>query len=319
MKEFHILNLGAGVQSTALYLMSLRKEFGIPWFDYAIFADTGDEPQDVYRHVEWLQSLNGPKILIRNAKLRDPETTKEFDQKIAEGWSPSNETIRDQFLGRIGDDLINGGSGRSRGTKRFASIPAYTVSKTTQAVGLTRRQCTKEYKTEVIEKCVRQDIFGLKPKERIAGRYFSHTYLGLSAEETRRVKNNMAIFERMKKWQKVHFPLWSMGWHRAMIKDWLKDKVPHETPRSACTFCPFHDNAEWQRIKASPVDWERACHIDDMLRQGAHAAQNMVGTLYVHRSCVPLRDAVLTTDESETHELAFSGVAATDCTGFCGH
>lgn len=59
------------------------------------------------------------------------------------------------------------------------------------------------------------------------------------------------------------------GWHRGMIKDWLRDKIPHETPRSACTFCPFHDNAEWQRIKAVPADWDRACQIDDSLRNVA--------------------------------------------------
>lgn len=38
MKEFHILNLGAGVQSTTLYLQSMRGE--CPRFDIAIFADT---------------------------------------------------------------------------------------------------------------------------------------------------------------------------------------------------------------------------------------------------------------------------------------
>lgn len=289
MKEFHILNLGAGVQSTALYLMSTRGEYKIPRFDYAIFADTGEEPEEVYAHVEWLKTLKGPEILTRSAG------------------------------GRLGDDLIAGGSRRSRGSRGFASIPAYTVSRTTGGVGLTRRQCTKEYKTEVIEKCVRREIFGMKPKERIAGRFFSHTYLGLSAEETRRVRNNLAIFERMKKWRKVHFPLWEMNWHRQTIKAYLRKIVPHDVPRSACTFCPFHDNAEWQRIKASPVDWERACHIDDMLRKGARAAQDMHGELFVHRSCKPLREADLSTDESETHEMSFSGVAATDCTGFCGH
>lgn len=289
MKEFHVLNLGAGVQSTALYLMSARKEFNIPWFDFAIFADTGEEPESVYQHVKWLQSLNGPEILIRSAG------------------------------GRLGDDLMGGGSKRSRGKDGFASIPAYTVARTTGKVGLTKRQCTKEYKSEVIEKCVRRDIFKLQPRERIAGRFFVHTYLGLSAEESRRVKNNLAVFHKNRKWQKAHFPLWAMNWHRQIIKAWLKDKVPHEVPRSACTFCPFHDNAEWQEIKKVPADWERACQIDDGLRKGARAAKDLHGDLFVHRSCVPLREADLTTCRSETHELALSGVWATDCTGFCGH
>ena len=50
----HILNLGAGVQSTALYLMSLDGE--VQKFDAAIFADTQEEPEDVYRHLEWMES-----------------------------------------------------------------------------------------------------------------------------------------------------------------------------------------------------------------------------------------------------------------------
>ncbi len=51
--SYHILNLGAGVQSTALYLMFCRGDIE-PTIDYAIFADTGEEPQAVYAHLEWL-------------------------------------------------------------------------------------------------------------------------------------------------------------------------------------------------------------------------------------------------------------------------
>ena len=58
-REFHILNLGAGVQSTTLYLMACRGEFRC---DVAIFADTGDEPKAVYEHLEWLKSLEGDII-----------------------------------------------------------------------------------------------------------------------------------------------------------------------------------------------------------------------------------------------------------------
>ena len=64
IKEFHILNLGAGVQSTAMYLMFMRGDLK-PQIDFAIFADTQDEPLAVYKHLEWLQSLGGPPILIR--------------------------------------------------------------------------------------------------------------------------------------------------------------------------------------------------------------------------------------------------------------
>ena len=49
--DLEILSLGAGIQSTALYLMSLNGEFEkTP--SAAIFADTQWEPKEVYEHVE---------------------------------------------------------------------------------------------------------------------------------------------------------------------------------------------------------------------------------------------------------------------------
>jgi hypothetical protein len=65
MTTLHILNLGAGIQSTTLYLMSLKGEESefVPRFDYAVFADTQEEPASVYRHLDWLRSLGGIPIL----------------------------------------------------------------------------------------------------------------------------------------------------------------------------------------------------------------------------------------------------------------
>ena len=75
MREVHVLNLGAGVQSTALYLMAMEKS--VPAIGCAIFADTGEEPQAVYRHLAWLQSLQGPPILVRDAGSRLGDDLKE--------------------------------------------------------------------------------------------------------------------------------------------------------------------------------------------------------------------------------------------------
>ena len=43
-KTYHILNLGAGVQSTALYLIFLKGEPDEK-LDYPTFADTQEEPE----------------------------------------------------------------------------------------------------------------------------------------------------------------------------------------------------------------------------------------------------------------------------------
>lgn len=47
-----VLSLGAGVQSSTLLLMACNGELQI---DAAIFADTGWEPQAVYKHLDWLE------------------------------------------------------------------------------------------------------------------------------------------------------------------------------------------------------------------------------------------------------------------------
>lgn len=49
------LSLGAGVQSTAVLLLSL--EGVVPAYDAIVFADTGDEPEDVYAHLDRLRGV----------------------------------------------------------------------------------------------------------------------------------------------------------------------------------------------------------------------------------------------------------------------
>lgn len=111
MREHHILNLGAGVQSTALYLLSREPDSKLR-FDLAIFADTCEEPSAVYHHLDYLRSLGMPEIWVRSA-------------------------------GKLGDDLVNG---RNSTGQRFASIPAFTKNAEGK-VGMLRRQCTAEYKS----------------------------------------------------------------------------------------------------------------------------------------------------------------------------
>lgn len=121
-----VLNLGAGVQSTTVYLMAVRGDIQI---DHAIFADTGEEPGDVYKHLAWLRSLNGPPIhVVYNGQ------------------------------GRLGDDLIYGQHGSSR---RFATIPAFIQAGPNSQRGQARRQCTYEYKIRPIENIYGKTCSGL--------------------------------------------------------------------------------------------------------------------------------------------------------------
>ncbi len=278
MREFHVINLGAGVQSTMLYLLAVEKHPVMPPIDFAIFADVGEEPQAVYDHLEWLKGLGGPEILVRSK-------------------------------GKMGDDLRFGQQSRTGKTGRpFACIPAFTENG-----GMGMRQCTAEYKIEVINQTIRRDILGLKPRKHVPKDVHVHQYLGLSFDEARRVANTRKRFMEVR-WATGHFPLFETNTDRAGAKKWLSGRVPHEVPRSSCVFCPFHSQAEWQAVRAVRADWERACEIDEALRSELYVcSRGMRERQFVHRSCVPLREADLSTPD-ETGEFGF----CRECEGMCG-
>lgn len=65
------LSLGAGVQSSTMALMSAAGCFDVVP-DFGIFADTGDEPKAVYKHLDWLMGvLPFPVHITSRGKLSD--------------------------------------------------------------------------------------------------------------------------------------------------------------------------------------------------------------------------------------------------------
>lgn len=60
MSEHHILSLGAGIQSTTVYLLAAGSAFPIT---DAVFADTREESNLTYEHLEWLKKQPGFRIL----------------------------------------------------------------------------------------------------------------------------------------------------------------------------------------------------------------------------------------------------------------
>ena len=57
MRQFHVINLGVGVQSTAFFMMVHMKLIPMPEDTVCIFADTQDEEDETYAHLDWLKSL----------------------------------------------------------------------------------------------------------------------------------------------------------------------------------------------------------------------------------------------------------------------
>lgn len=282
--EHHILNLGAGVQSTALYLMFMRGELQPP-LECAIFADTQEEPAAVYEHLVWLTSLNGPPILNRTR-------------------------------GKLGNDLVLGVNSTGQ---RFSSIPSFTKADGEKREGRLRRQCSKEYKTQVIEGAIRREVLGLTAGRRVPRGLRVHQYFGISADEAGRARRITERLQQTAKWAQPHFPLIERFITRADCLRYLADKVPYETPRSACVFCPYHSDAEWLAVKnGRNGDWERALEIDRAIREHDSVCnKELVRPLYLHRSCVPL-DLVQLDPRPKPRDAQLSIGFWAECEGVCG-
>jgi hypothetical protein len=276
-----VLSLGAGVQSTCVYLLSHYGQ--IDRLDYAIFADVGDEPKAVYRHLDWMRNeLGGDTPILVGSK------------------------------GCLGDDLI---MNRNSTGQRFASIPAYTGFAGTKE-GRLRRQCTKEYKIDVVHQVLRREVLGLQPRQRIKKDTNVTMVFGISLEEARRTKG---ILKRMTQypWMTALFPLIDRGWTRKDCQDWMTNLLPYEVPRSACVYCPYHSNEEWLRLKeAGGEDWERAVEVDAALRSDHVVNRKITQPMYVHRSLIPLNEidfAGLVAAKQPSHPLFTE-----ECEGMCG-
>lgn len=310
MKKVHILNLGAGVQSTKLALEFdgleiLDKSGTAIQLDAAFFGDTQDEPVAVYEHLHW----------ICGAVTRYP--------------------IHIRSKGRLSEHLMRGQNSTGQ---RFASIPAFTKDGDSNASpGMVRRQCSAEYKIDVISKAIRREILGLKAGLTVPKDVQVTQYLGISADETSRavrvmrngVPANLKLKSRRwnyfdlqeffadRRWR-FGFPLVDRGQTRADCLEYLESRVPHETPRSACVQCPYHDDAEWARIKQVPADWNLAVDVDRSLRiVGNVVNRNLDQQLFLHRSCVPLEFVILNpTPDPRKAQLSMN--FSYECLGVCG-
>lgn len=263
----NVISLGAGVQSSVMALMAAHGEI-TPMPDCAIFADTHAEPQHVYDWLDWLETqLPFPVYRVSHGDLRKAVTT-------------GNEGAR------------------------IAPPPFYTSSNG-QREGLLRRQCTREYKIQPIQKKLRE-LAGYKPRQRMPAGSVTQ-WIGISQDEIQRMK------DAPEKWCVNRWPLIERRMTRLHCLEWMRDHGYNELPaKSACTFCPYHDDATWQRMKTEdPEAFADAVAVDEAIRSGFSKTTQQ---LYVHRSLIPLKDVDFTAPDKD--QVAFSFMD--ECDGMCG-
>ncbi len=99
MGRVRALSLGAGIQSTAVLLLAL--DGTIPPYESIVFADTGDEPRDVYVHLARLRQIAEVHVVNNGRFLSD--------------------TLDDSFMPI--PLYLNGGMGRRQCTYQFKLRP----------------------------------------------------------------------------------------------------------------------------------------------------------------------------------------------------
>lgn len=186
---------------------------------------------------------------------------------------------------------------------RFAGAPFFTESDGSTG-GMLRRQCTREFKVEPIKQKVRQ-LLGLAKGERAGKEVLCLQWIGISTDEAQRMKPSQDV------WLKNVWPLIDKDMSRTDCLDWMKSHGYPMPVKSACTFCPYHDDALWREMKNSdPVSFADAVEIDTMIRGGVRGTTQK---LYLHRSLKPLADV-----DFRTAEDAGQSMFNNECEGMCG-
>ena len=252
------LSLGAGVQSSTLALMIEKGQ--VPMVKAGIFADTGAEPEAVYKWFEWLKSqVSFPIYKVKIGNL--------YWHTL---WFLNNMPLIDDGL----------------------SMPFFTKENTKRGVGMMRRSCTYNYKILPVTMKIR-NLLGVRKYKKINKKTNEKgidLLLGISYDELLRMKQNK------NKYFNNIYPLVDLKINRQDCIDWVKKNYNKIPPRSSCIFCPYHSNKDWLKIKQNKNDWDKLVKFDRGLRdnkdwwgQGKRNIKNK-NNLYLHHSCKPIEE-----------------------------
>lgn len=154
-KQWNVISLGAGVQSSTMALMASRGELLGIEVDFAIFADTQDESKKVYDWLDWLEGqLSFPVYRVTKGRLSD----RVLEMRV------------------------------TKDGRRFSKsdIPFYTLSKDGSGGIIPFRSCTADFKIRPILKELRSRC-GVKRGQKVQT---VTSLIGISYDEMQRMKDS---------------------------------------------------------------------------------------------------------------------------------
>lgn len=239
----NILSFGAGMQSTALALMSCENAMAeqngkpfphptIPIYDCIVFCDLGLEPHWVLAQMEF----------VRRACIEAGIRFEKIDTHLYQ-------------------DLVE-----NYGRKRTAAIPWWTKSPEGKEGKIGRRACTMDYKIEAVAKFARWNVLGYRKGQRTRKEDLNahEMHIGFSVEEQSRIKTDGPCNPLFVK----RYPLVELGLDRAANFAYILDVWGLRTRASACLFCPYHQNYFFQYIKENePEHYKQLLEVDSILEE----------------------------------------------------
>jgi len=263
-----ILSCGAGMQSTALALMSCENaRYGVkhplvPVYDAVIFCDLGHEAPWVYTQVDFIA------------------------QACRESCIPFYKLDTNLY----GDYLQN------FGRKRVSSIPFWSIGTDGKKAKM-RRHCTIDYKIKAIHRFVRRKLLGYAKYQRSRpediGAHEMH--IGFSTEEQNRV------FDSYHPFFVNRFPLVEMGLERPDNYKYILETWGLDTKASACCICPFHRNYFYDYLRRNHMDSYEAVVAMDELLEEKQPETKIQSRLFISRSRKRIRE--LTAEDCDDAEM----------------
>ena|ERR1051326_614316 len=192
--------------------------------------------------------------------------------------------------------------GAMQGRNRMDGRPPFFTSRG----GMLRRQCTHDFKIRPIVKKIRE-LIGLRVRSRGPKHPVVQEWLGITIDEAVRVKPSRFSYIEHR------WPLIEMKLSRNDCIQWF-EKQGYEVPqKSACTFCPFRDDAAWLALKQrDPSAFSDAVQIDETIRAGVPGRNRPdYEQWFVHRSRQPLAEVNFSQPKN-------SNLLLNECEGRCG-
>lgn len=245
---FNVINLGAGVQSSAMALMAAKGEIG-PMPDFAVFADTQAEPTSVYRWLDYLEKQL-PFPIYRVTKGDLTADSLKILKRLDTGKS---------YIKRL--------------------IPAFGIMPNGQLTAAIGRKCTVDYKIRPILKEIKKRCNIRHGQKNVT----VTQWIGISYDEMQRAKVSTERWSQLrwplleKRFTRSH----CLDWMKANGYP-----EPPRSACYYCPFHSNEEWRRLK--KDEPEFFAKAVQFDKDFREAAKNDEHLLMEVYLHNTCKPL-------------------------------